>query len=911
MPQIVWSSHVPPLDGSVKKKAITFIHKLSQNDITNGLHIEPVHGSRDARVRTGRVDDQYRAVMFKLDSRGDVTYIIDSILNHDDAYDRALNIRLRLDANNGMLDVIFDAVDPNTYTPGRSTHLAQPGAQQDGTRGQSNVTPSPRSGVTQPRGPVRPGLVAPQRASDSANITSGPGATDAAVTGVPQQAGDTHSATPHRTPPSQTTPAASGRTRPHDSPAMPPLITATPDSMVAVLGFDRALADAVSRCVTEDQLQALIDAYQHRWEGAVLLELVGDTAVGQVAEILQLQPPTMSTQGASSTGTAAADHQAGGGTSAVPEADGTHTTGSQSEATSTGTGHVDPNNPTATTASHPGNATSGTERPDNVVEETASDEAVHAALQHAANASRFGYVVDDADLRQVIEGGDFARWRKFLHPLQRKFVNKRTNGPFRLTGGAGTGKTVVLMHRAARLLRENPKARVILTTYTSTLADQLRDDMMKLDSHIVGAPQLGDPGLFVVSIDSLAYRVLRYTDQDTRRQAAADVLDYVPTNMEKRPEDTRMRWRRAITATHKNTGSKLTPEFAESEYNAIVLPGRHTTRSTYEMARRKGRGTTMARSARQAFWRVVAEYREQSETLGDVSFPEILAIAGRCLEINAENGKPRPADHVLVDEGQDLTVLHWQMMREMVAEGPDDLFIAEDANQRIYGEKISLADCGIDIRGRAQRLTLNYRTTHQNLKLAQAILNATPYMDTYADDTDGDKSTRSSRTGPKPKLVPAQDFNDECDKTAEIITAWCAGKSFGELPTDQATDPVSPDTIGVLVRTQKNVADVLAALQKRGITCHRPGRVDHGPDSVPVMTMHQAKGLEFAKVIVMSANDHQVTHIIASQGYDDASRSDAVFRERSLLYVATSRARDEVVVTHHGTPSKLLPGRSR
>ena len=93
------------LDASVRQKAFTFLQKITTDDTASGLHIEPIKGARDPRVRTGRVDQQYRAVLFKLTSGADTTYVFHGIWNHDDAIEVARKIELRVNPVNGMPEI--------------------------------------------------------------------------------------------------------------------------------------------------------------------------------------------------------------------------------------------------------------------------------------------------------------------------------------------------------------------------------------------------------------------------------------------------------------------------------------------------------------------------------------------------------------------------------------------------------------------------------------------------------------------------------------------------------------------------------------------------------------------------------------------------------------------------------------
>ena len=356
------------------------------------------------------------------------------------------------------------------------------------------------------------------------------------------------------------------------------------------------------------------------------------------------------------------------------------------------------------------------------------DEKIIEALDRPASKMQFAYIEDNDELRRVIEGGDFAAWRIFLHPEQRKYVEADTSGAFRLSGGAGTGKTVVAIHRARRLSKSNPEARIILTTFNTALADGLKADLAALDPDVVIAEKPGDVGVYVGGIDSLAKAVVD-TNWSYANTAFQQVFGRSGVIAPQRTSSYAV-WRDVANTVQSGLDAKLaTPGFLESEYIAVVLANRITTLEQYAKIARPGRGVRLSRPQRIAVWNLVEAYRRQSDMDETLSFPEVLALAAEALRIRAESGGGHLADHVIVDEAQDLHATHWALLRALAPEGPNDLFIAEDSHQRIYGSPVVLSRFGIKIVGRSRRLTLNYRTTAQNLAFAVGVLSGAHYTD--------------------------------------------------------------------------------------------------------------------------------------------------------------------------------------
>lgn len=268
-------------------------------------------------------------------------------------------------------------------------------------------------------------------------------------------------------------------------------------------------------------------------------------------------------------------------------------------------------------------------------------------------------------------------------------------------------------------------------------------------------------------------------------------------------------------------------------------------------------------------------YRAHTSADGTTDWHEKAMIAASYLDGLVAQGKPRPADHVLVDEAQDLSPAHLHFLRALVSEGKNDLFLADDAHQRIYAPKVTLSHYGINIRGRSRRLTLNYRTTAQNLSYALGVLDGVEYTDLDGDEV-STHGYRSARTGVVPALLPCSTRSEEYDAVAERVRIW---KGTGN--------------VGVLCGTMREGETWVRELTERGIDAMYVGRDSRGDvDGVAVMTRHRAKGMEFNRVAMVGLG--------RDARFPGAEDDDAGLRERSLVYVGATRARDELLVSWVG-----------
>jgi superfamily I DNA/RNA helicase len=525
-------------------------------------------------------------------------------------------------------------------------------------------------------------------------------------------------------------------------------------------------------------------------------------------------------------------------------------------------------------------------------ERALSDADFGKALEHPASQMQFVVVTEDNDteLRAMLEG-DFSAWRTFLHPEQRAVAYRdRWSGSFRLSGGAGTGKTVVAIHRAAFLASTRPTARILLTTFTKTLAAQLEADLAQLAgpgrvSRGAGSPEPGT--VRVTGVDSLARAIVAKADGQVPKLISAQEEDVL--------------WESAATDLPELTpkeATSLTSSFLGAEYRNVILAQEITDKQQYLRASRRGRGVRLNWLQRNRVWEAVELFRRRLSAEGRTTFHALVARAAHVLTDDAIRGQVGSFDHVIVDEGQDLHATHWLMLRRLVTRQENDLFICEDSHQRIYGERLVLSHFGIDVRGRSRKLTLNYRTTRQNLQFALAILDGDQIVDLEG-GSESRVGYRSRLLGPDPVVETASNATDEYRYVADTVRAW--------LSEADASRP-EPEAIGVLARTNRQCDDLARTLRDAGIAVEiLSGDTQATSSAVRVATMHRAKGTEFARVVLAGVSDSFLPFGWLLDKSPDDDHADIEQRERLLLYVACTRARDQLVVTWHGTPSRFIP----
>ncbi|MET9244940.1 UvrD-helicase domain-containing protein [Nonomuraea sp. NPDC003709] len=519
--------------------------------------------------------------------------------------------------------------------------------------------------------------------------------------------------------------------------------------------------------------------------------------------------------------------------------------------------------------------------------EDIDSEDYQAALARPATA----VTTEDTALQEVLEQGDFGRWRVFLHPTQRKIAQRDYSGPTRVSGGPGTGKTIVALHRVKYLVERlsGPAGRkdVLLTTFNKNLAADLRQRLLDL-----AGPDVVDR-VDIINVDKLASNIVAEAHYTGPRRQLIDDTKVLAEWQELLDEVGERRW---------------DAEFLNAEWSHVILGQGTASRTDYFRARRAGRGRAISREDRAAIWQLAERFVMRLDEKGLWTYRQVAERAARLelerararesYEANAgvqrESGiwhRPRYR-HIVVDEAQDLSAAHWKMLRAMVPEGPNDLFIAGDTHQRIYSNYVSLGSLGINIRGRSSRLTLSYRTTHEILGMAVRLLGQEEWDD-LDDGLDNLRGYRSVLRGPEPVFASYPTWDAELDGVVERVRQWGGG------------------SIAVCVPERRKVAEVeerlaRAGIQSSPITADGP-RLVEAP--VHVGTMHRFKGLEYQRMIIAGVAEGLVpAHRIAAYKDDDPLRYRREMQgARSLLFVAATRARDSVVFSWHGRKSRFLP----
>lgn len=495
-----------------------------------------------------------------------------------------------------------------------------------------------------------------------------------------------------------------------------------------------------------------------------------------------------------------------------------------------------------------------------------TDEKPEDPLEHPDAQRRFRKVVDNDELRAALDA-PWEKWIVFLHPDQRGFVEKHFNGPAYVSGSAGTGKTVVALHRAAYLVKENPNARIFMTTFSKTLA-------ARLGQHLTLLMGEGNKDRARVEVDHL--HKLAYAQYANRWGKPNFAKQHVIRSF----------LNDAIAAEKAN----FSTSFLEAEWTEIIDANGIRHWDEYKVFARTGRGTPLGRRQRKQAWNIFERVRAAMTAENLITWNDICFQAARALR---EDGDEM-FDHVVVDESQDFGRPELELVKALVPKHlENNIFLAGDSGQRIYKRDFSWRSIGIAVVGRARRLKINYRTTEQIRSFADTVL---PTEMPEHGDVNPKREAVSVLAGPEPSVISCKDSFEE----QAILEEWVK---------QQIEDGFEARDIAIFTRTKQALDNWVApAVKAAGYDWHllRDDEAVTGND-VSIGTMHRAKGLEFKTVAVVGCNSSDLPFKKVLGRLTDASDRDAfVEQERSLFYVACTRARDRLMISHAGVPSRFI-----
>ncbi|MBV7410867.1 3'-5' exonuclease [Maritimibacter sp. DP1N21-5] len=449
--------------------------------------------------------------------------------------------------------------------------------------------------------------------------------------------------------------------------------------------------------------------------------------------------------------------------------------------------------------------------------------------QHPDSLRRFRVVENLDELRAALDA-PWEKWSVFLHPAQSEFVDRDFNGPARVIGSAGTGKTVVALHRAARLAKD-PEARVLLTTFNRRLARALCDKVPLIadrdTQHRIHVEALGP---LISRLHAETFGQSDLIDEETLRGMLVDAAT--------------------------SLGVQADPDFLFDEWSLVVDAWAVPDADAYRGLPRLGRKVRMAASRRDALWAVFAQVRE------DLEARALKTEAQLAHELRSADAFP--FTHALVDEAQDISVAELLLLGACLSAPQNGLFFAGDIGQRIFRAPFPWSAAGVEVRGRSRSLKVNYRTSHQ-IRLRSDLLLPETLV-----EADGSEETRLGVTsvfdGPVPTI---RAFSDRASET-EALVHWVNGLTSSGISNAEIALLVRRDSLASALSERLNGAAVIMPM-------HDAKGSEFKAVAIPFLD-HDVLPDE--------------ARLLAAR--DEGQLDEVMSTERHLLYVAATRARDHL-----------------
>ncbi|CAN5221977.1 N/A [soil metagenome] len=442
-----------------------------------------------------------------------------------------------------------------------------------------------------------------------------------------------------------------------------------------------------------------------------------------------------------------------------------------------------------------------------------------------------------------------------LHPSAEASAAAGDDRARLVTGPAGSGKSLVLLLRAALLARFDRGSRILVITHNKPLAGEL---VRRFGALAPGpCPQ-------VEIVHFYRWCGLRNASPERTLITASE----------------RDEW---LGATVRD--NRLPIEFYRDEISLIADQVDDSVKA-YLALDRTGRGVPLDPAARRRVHALYDSYRAHLRASGLIDWPFIV----RAVWVGVERKRihlPR-YDRILVDEGQFFAPLWFALLRRCLAVGTGDLCVAADPAQGFLKRRRSWASAGLDVRGRSVRLARSYRCRPEIRAFAQA------FVGRRADGDDGDDEFSlpvidepvGYRTPPRLVYHP----------TPQDAIAWAAS----HVATSVARG-VAPSAHLVLHAESHCLAPLEEALQEACPVC----RLDHRnaeADGVGIASLGAATGLERAIVIILGLDrlfEGEADPRLSAEG-----RAELHAENTKRVYMALTRAGERLLISYHSEATR-------
>lgn len=496
-------------------------------------------------------------------------------------------------------------------------------------------------------------------------------------------------------------------------------------------------------------------------------------------------------------------------------------------------------------------------------------------------------LVEDVDpilFEHFVRTASYEKWMMYLHPSQRSFANRDFNGPAKLTGVSGSGKTSVLIHRAIRLARLYPGEKVLVLTLNRALSRMIHDLVSLAMGE--GTPlNLEVKSFWELCRDKLheiePQNHLLYTDKTvaTNRFAVSEHIDDIWSEYyEKRNNN---RDAEVLEPLHRTllVRNIFPSDYIRQELDYLRSALAPTEREQYLALEREGRAIPLEERYRRCVMDGLVAWERKMTDVGAVDY------LGLTTALYKHINRLEPSYRcILVDEMQDFGTVELKIVRKLVRPAANDVFLSGDTAQSVLTKYHRLSDAGIDVIGRSHSILKNYRNSREILKAASELFQRNKEMFATATGIEILDPEFANFSSSPPLLLKAPSLIDE------VLFA------LGHLHAKREDNgsQTFKSCIAVCGMAQVDLEDLAKQVSLEVLN----GETNVVAGKVFLSDLEQTKGFEFDSMIILNCAAPAIPH-----PYLPAEES---YRELCKLYVAMTRAKRELIVSYSGAASSFL-----
>lgn len=480
---------------------------------------------------------------------------------------------------------------------------------------------------------------------------------------------------------------------------------------------------------------------------------------------------------------------------------------------------------------------------------------------------------------QVMKGGNYKSWMLFMHPEQEKIATANLNGPAKLVGVSGSGKTCVVVRRAVWLAHQNPGQKILVLTLNRPLST-LTHDLIK-----ASAPAELQQNIEVLPFFKICQNLLEVFEpenkkiHDDRAWKSGEHIDEVWTEFyrcELNNPDASILFPIHVSLISRGINSE---HYIREEFDWIRSSFPRSKRHEYLKTEREGRVIPFENDARTRILKALDFWEKKMKAIG------VCDYLGLATELYKHKDKIIPKYRsIIIDECQDFGTIELEIIRNLTPKNTNDIFLCGDPAQRVHTKRQSIRAAGIVTHpSRSMALNKNYRNTKDILQAAFSVLSQNLHQEHLSlEDFEFLDPELADRSGTTPLILQAKSLGEELNYAMNYI--------------EQAVKD-SPGTKGCISYCGYSSYEI-ETLAKQAKIPVLDSTVNIEENNIFLSDLEQTKGFEFDYMIILNCTELALP--------DPAAPKEEQFRDISKFYVAMTRTKQQLILSFHKQKSDLL-----